>query len=134
MSLNKAHNVFTELNDTLLVMVRPRTRTAATCSNQKCVFFQKETGKDILNRGKNKAGHHRYFCNHCKTWSVETANTPFYHRHLSKDEIITVCTLLAAQHGIRRIEQITRHHRDTIGRLLDDLALNAPYVHNLLLD
>ncbi|MCD4766516.1 MAG: IS1 family transposase, partial [Methanosarcinales archaeon] len=81
-----------------------------------------ENGKDILKRGKNRAGHQQYYCNHCSRWFVETANTPLYHKHLSKPEIINICKHLVEKNGIRSIERITGHHRDTIGNLIEDLA------------
>ena len=113
-------------------MVRPRSKIAVTCRNKKCIYFEQENGKDILQRGKNKAGHKRFFCNHCKTWFLETSNTPFFHKHLSKNEIIEICRYLSRDKGIRQIESLTHHHRDTIGRLIDDLALHASYVNDFL--
>jgi transposase-like protein len=92
-----------------------------------------ETGKDILKRGKNRAGHQQYYCNHCLSWFVETANTPLYHKHLSKAEIINICKHLVEKNGIRSIERLTGHHRDTIGYLLEDLALHAEFVNSILI-
>ena len=59
--------------------------------------------------------------------------TPLYHKHLPESEIIRICKLLVEKNGIRSIERITGHHRDTIGRLLEDLAENAEYVNESLL-
>ena len=69
-------------------MARPRSKIDMTCQNPKCRYFLKENGKDILKRGKNRAGHQQYYCNHCCKWFVETANTPLYHKHLSKSDVI----------------------------------------------
>jgi transposase-like protein len=115
-------------------MARPRSKTDITCQNPKCKFYLKENGKDILKRGKNKAGHQRYYCNHCHKWFLETSNTPLYHKHLSKKEIIRICKHLVEKNGIRSIERITGHHRDTISRLLDDLANHASFVNDILLN
>jgi len=90
-------------------------------------------GKDLLKRGKNKACHQRYYCNHCKKWFVETANTPLYHKHLSKPEVIQICKHLVEKNGIMSIERITGHHRDTIGRLLENLARHAAFVNDILI-
>ncbi|SNQ59129.1 conserved hypothetical protein [Candidatus Methanoperedens nitroreducens] len=114
-------------------MARPRSKTDITCQNPNCKYFLREEGKDILKRGKNRAGHQQYYCNHCRTWFVETANTPLYHKHLSKSEIIDICKHLVEKNGIRSIERITGHHRDTIGQLLEDLALHAEMVNSILL-
>jgi len=40
---------------------------------------------------------------------------------------------LVEKNGIRSIERITGHHRDTIGQLLEDLALHAEMVNSILL-
>ena len=37
------------------------------------------------------------------------------------------------KNGIRSIERITGHHRDTIGRLLEDLAEHAEYMNEYLI-
>jgi transposase-like protein len=115
-------------------MARPRTIIKTTCQNPDCKYFLKEKGKDILKRGKNRAGHQRYYCNHCNKWFLETTNTPLYHKHLSKSEIILICKHLVEKNGIRSIERITGHHRDTISHLLEDLAVHAEFVNNILLN
>jgi len=114
-------------------MARPRSKIEITCQNPKCKYFLMEEGKDLLKRGNNRAGHQQYFCNHCNTWFVETLNTPLYKKHLSKPEIINICKHLVEKNGIRSIERITGHHRDTIGNLLEDLALHAEMVNSILL-
>jgi len=86
-----------------------------------------------VKRGKNRAGHQQYYCNHCHTWFVETANTPLYRKHLSEDEIINICKHLVEKNGIRSIERITGHHRDTIGRLLEDMAEHAELMNDYLI-
>ncbi len=114
-------------------MARPRSKIDITCQNPECKYFFVESGKDIIKRGKNRAGHQQYYCNHCRRWFVETANTPLYHKHLSKSEIINICKHLVEKNGIRSIERITGHHRDTIGNLIEDLALHAELVNSILL-
>ncbi len=114
-------------------MARPRSKIDITCQNLKCKHFLKEEGKDIIKRGKNRAGHQQYYCNHCEKWFVETANTPLYHKHLSKKEILLVCKLLVEKNGIRSIERVTGHHRDTIGRLLEDMAEHAERMNDYLI-
>ena len=115
-------------------MARPRSKINITCQNLKCKYFLKEKGKDIVKRGKNRAGHQQYYCNHCHKWFVETANTPLYHKHLSESEIINICKHLVEKNGIRSIERITGHHRDTIGRLLEDMAEHAERMNGYLIE
>lgn len=106
-------------------MARPRSQIRVVCQNQKCDYFRKEKGKDIIKRAKNSAGHQRYYCLHCKKYFVETKGTPLYNKKLSAREIKKICAELVEKKGIRAIERTTKHHRDTIGRLLDDLAAHA---------
>lgn len=119
-------------------MSRPRGDIKAVCQNPKCRYYHKETGKDIIKSGKYRTGHQRYYCHHCHTYFMETKGTPLFRKHLSESEIITICKHLVEKNGIRSIERITGHHRDTIGRLLEDMAehaeqMNKYLIHNLAL-
>lgn len=115
-------------------MARPRSFIDVTCPNKVCSHYRKEEGKDIIKKGKNRAGHRQYYCFNCRSYFVETKETPLYHKHLSENEIIRICKLLVEKNGIRSIERITGHHRDTIGNLLSDLAYHADKVNNYLLN
>ncbi len=120
-------------------MARPRSQIRVVCQNEKCNYFRKENGKDIIKRAKNSAGHQRFYCLHCKRYFVETKGTPLYNKKLNDREIKKICMELVEKKGIRAIERTTHHHRDTIGRLLDDVATHAKgmtdyLVHNLNLD
>jgi len=113
-------------------MARPRSQIRVVCQNQKCDYFRKEKGKEIIKRAKNSAGHQRYYCLHCKKYFVETKGTPLYNKKLSELEIKKICAELVEKKGIRAIERTTKHHRDTIGRLLDDLATHAKMMTDYL--
>ncbi|HDS59370.1 MAG TPA: hypothetical protein ENN54_03645 [Thermoplasmatales archaeon] len=65
---------------------------------------------------------------------METKGTPLYRKRLSEDEIITICKHLVEKNGIRSIERITGHHRDTIGRLLEDMAEHAELMNEYLIE
>ena len=118
-------------------MSRPRGKIEVVCPNPRCRFYRKEEGKDIIKSGTYKStGHQRYYCKHCETYFMQTKGTPLYRKHLSEAEIIEICKLLVEKNGIRSIERITGHHRDTIGRLLEDLAehaeeLNEYFIHDV---
>lgn len=120
-------------------MARPRSQIRVVCQNPKCDYFRREKNKDIIKRAKNSAGHQRYYCIHCKKYFVETKGTPLYNKKLSEREIKKICAELVEKKGIRAIERTTKHHRDTIGRLLDDIAAHAKdmtdyLVHDLNLE
>ena len=103
------------------------------CQNSRCRYYLKEKGKDIIKSGKYRTGHQRYYCKHCKTYFMETKGTPLYRKRLSEDEIINICKHLVEKNGIRSIERITGHHRDTIGRLLEDMAEHAEEMNDYLI-
>lgn len=113
-------------------MARPRSSTKVVCQNEQCKFFHKKDGKDIIKKGINSAGHRQYLCLHCKTYFVETKDTPLFNRKLSEREIKRICKELVEKKGIRAVERTTGHHRDTIGKLLDDLAAHARRVTSYL--
>jgi len=115
-------------------MARPRGVITVVCPNPKCRYYGKEKDKDIIKSGKYSSGHQRYYCKHCGTFFMETKGTPLYRKRLSEAEILTICKLLVEKNGIRSIERITGHHRDTIGRLLEDMAEHAESMNELLID
>lgn len=118
---------------TIVPMARPRSTVPVTCQNPRCKHHLREKGKSITKRGKSRAGHQLYRCHHCGATFTETRLTPLYRKHLSEQEITRICKLLVERNGIRSIERITGHHRDTIGRLLEDLAEHAEQVNGTLL-
>lgn len=113
-------------------MARPKTKNKAVCQNSECVFYRKEEGKDITKQGKNYANHQRFLCKHCNVSFVETKGTPLYQKKLSERKIKQICKELVEKKGIRAVERTTNVHRDTICRLLDDLAEHALSMTNHL--
>ena len=64
---------------------------------------------------------------------METKGTPLYRKRLSEDEIINICRHLVEKNGIRSIERITGHNRDTIGRLVEDMVEHAKQMNDYLI-
>jgi len=64
---------------------------------------------------------------------METKGTPLYRKKLSEKDILVICKHLVEKNGIRSIERITGHHRDTIGRLLEDMAEHAEEINDMLI-
>ena len=116
-----------------MIMSRPRGEIKVVCQNPKCRYYLKEKGKNIIKSGKYHTGHQRYYCYHCKTYFMETKGTPLYRKHLPESEIINICKHLVEKNGIRSIERITGHHRDTIGHLLEDMAEHAEQMNDYLI-
>ena len=103
------------------------------CQNYFCKYYRKEKGRDITKSGVYKTGHQRYLCHHCNTYFMETKGTPLYRKHMSEDEITNICKHLVEKNGIRSIERLTGHHRDTIGNLLTDMAEHARGMNQYLI-
>ena len=106
-------------------MARPKGKINVVCQNKSCSFFQKEKGKEIVKRGFNLAGTQRYFCNYCRTYSVERSGTPLYRKRLSLSKVKQLCTLLVEKNGVRSISRITKLNKNTVMAWLDDLASHA---------
>ncbi len=113
-------------------MARPRGLIKVVCQNEKCSHFRKEKGKDIIKRGKSKAGHQRFFCFHCDTYFVETKGTPLYKRKLSEQKIKAICKEFVETASIRATERKAHVHRDTVMSLLDSLGEHALEMTNYL--
>jgi hypothetical protein len=52
---------------------------------------------------------------------------------LPESEIINICKHLVEKKGIRSIERLTGHYRDTIGRLLEDIAEHTEEINAYLI-
>jgi transposase-like protein len=103
-----------------------RSQVSIVCQNPKCTHYQKEHGKHITKQGKyHTTGHQRYQCMHCKIYFMETKGTPLYRKHLTEQQVTNICKHLVEKNGIRSIQRLTGHHRDTIGNLLEDMAEHA---------
>lgn len=114
-------------------MARPKGRITTVCQNKSCGFFRKESGKDIVKRGFNRAGTQRYFCNYCTKYFVERSGTPLYRKRLSLRKVKQLCTLLVEKNGVRSISRITKLNKNTVVAWLEDLAEHAEQVMEFLI-
>jgi transposase-like protein len=113
---------------------RPKSKVDVACQNPKCTHYLKEKDKTIVKQGKYKTtGHQRYQCKHCNTYFMQTKGTPLYRKHLTEQQITNICKHLVEKNGIRSIERLTDHHRDTIGNLLEDMAEHATELNDYLI-
>lgn len=116
-------------------MARPRSKNKAVCQNKECNYFRKENGKEITKQGKNYAHHQRFLCKRCDVAFVETKGTPLYQKKLSERKIKAICKELVEKRGIRAVERAQHVHRDTVSKLLHDVALHAKEMtHHLVHD
>lgn len=70
-----------------------------------------EEGKYIVKHGFNTAGNQVFHCKHCDRFFTETINTPLYHRHLPREDMVLICKLAVEKLGIRAIECVAEKHR-----------------------
>ncbi len=115
-----------------MTLPRPRSENNRYCPNEKCALYGKREHNEIVRNGHNYAGHQVFRCMHCGKQFVETLGTPLYGKRLPKREIINICKLLVEKNGVRSIERITGHHRDTISSLLEDMAEHATLMNDFL--
>lgn len=101
--------------------------------NKKCHYYNKEHGKSIIKKGTNSAGHQKYLCGHCNKCFTETKGSIFYNRKIKEEDVKKICKELAEQKSIRTIEHETKHHRDTICKLIEQIALHSREVTAYLL-
>ena len=106
-------------------MARPRSKIDEVCQNENCSYYRKEKGSNIILRGKNTAGHQRYFCFNCSKYFVKTKGTLMYRKRMSERKVKAICKELVEKKGIRAVERTMHIHRDTISSLLHDLANHA---------
>ena len=92
------------------------------CPNKHCKTFNKIGLRNIIRKGQQRNGTLRYQCTDCKRTFARTTNTPFFHKHLSKKEIIRICKMLAEKTSFLAIARITNHHLDTIRSIASAIA------------
>ncbi len=92
------------------------------CQNQNCRTFNQMGLRNIIRKGTQANGTKRYQCTDCKKTFARTRDTPFFHKHLKKEEIIRICKLLAEKTGFRAISRVTGHHLDTIRSIASAIA------------
>ena len=102
--------------------MRKARKLDVACPNKECRAFNKTGLRNIVRNGFQPNGTQKYKCTECGRNLVRTINTPFFHKHLNKKEIIRVCKLLAEKTSFRAIARATNHHLDTIRAIASAIA------------
>jgi len=92
------------------------------CPNKNCRAYNKIGLRNIVRNGRQPNDTQKYKCTDCGRNLVRTINTPFFHKHLKKKEIIRICKLLAEKISFRGIARATDHHLDTVRAVADVVA------------
>ena len=102
--------------------MRKARKLDVACPNKNCMVYNKIGLKNIIRFGTQTNGTQRYRCTDCKRTFARTINTPFFHKHLKKKEIVRICKLLSERMSFRGIARVTDHHLDTIRSVADVVA------------
>ena len=84
------------------------------CPNKKCKTYNTKGLLNVVRNGKQPNGTQKYKCTECGRNFARTINTPFFHKHLPKEEIVMICKMLSEKNSFRGIARITNHHLDTV--------------------
>ena len=115
-------------------MARPRKNHKVICQNDKCDYYLKDDGKDIISKGINKAGHKQYKCLHCDTYFTDTKGTPMFNLKTSEKKVKSICIEFMEGNGIRSIERKLHIHRDTVCDILNKLGKHAKEMTDYLVN
>ena len=111
-------------------MSQQRKHQNLPCINPLCEFYLQNDR--IIKRGKTHSGFQHFFCQSCKKKFVETRDTPLFYKHLPLEAIVSFCQDITEGYSIRTISEETGHHRDTLGRLRDNMLSNRDYFDDIL--
>jgi len=111
-------------------MARKARKLDVACPNSNCKCFNKLGLLNVIRHGSQKNKVQRYKCTECGKTFGRTRNTPFFHKHLKKKEIISICKMLSEKTGFRAISRITGHHLDTIRAIADAIAKHCKKFNN----
>ena len=102
--------------------MRKARKLDVACPNKCCRCYNKIGLLNIVRNGKQPNGTQKYKCTECGRNLVRTINTPFFHKHLKKKDIICICKLLAERISFRGVARATDRHLDTIRAIADIIA------------
>lgn len=102
--------------------MRKARKLDVSCPNKNCRTSNKFGLRNIIRFGTQANGAQRYRCTDCGRTFGRTINTPFFHKHLKKKEIIQICKLLAEKTSFRAIARATNHHLDTTRAIASAVA------------
>jgi transposase-like protein len=113
--------------------MRKARKLDVACPNRNCRTYYQVGLLNIIRFGLQPNGTQRYRCTDCGRTFARTINTPFFHKHLSKKEIITISKLFVEKSSFRGVARATGHHLDTIRSLASDVAEHCEAVTEFLL-
>ncbi len=102
------------------------------CPHKRCGTYNEFGSKNIVRNSFQSNGIQKLNVMNVKN-VVKTINTPFFHKHLTKKEIIHICKLLSEKTSFRAIARITDHHLDTIQSIAEHFKKSSMKIRSALL-
>jgi len=103
------------------------------CHNKDCRAYGKKGLRNITGNGHDRNRARKLLCTECNKSFNETKGTPFFHKHLSKREVIKISKQFVEKSSFRGVARATGHHLDTIRNLASDAAQHCEAVTDFLL-
>ena len=103
------------------------------CLNANCPDYLLKNNPHIIKKGFNARGIRMFKCTTCGIRFPQTKGTILYRRHITEEEILVICQLLAYGNGVRGIERIMYLHRDTVSGVINDLIDHAEAITDMLI-
>jgi len=104
------------------------------CPNTNCKEYNKVGAGNIVSDGHDRNGVRKFLCNSCNHSFNETKDTPFFHKHLNKQELIEIIREFAREESFRSVAKKTHHHLDTISKLDHDIEKHPEGLKAFLLN
>jgi len=89
--------------------------------------------RNVVRNGRQNNGTQKYKCRDCGRYFVRTIHTPFFRKHLAREEIAQICRMLAERNSFRGIARSTEHHLDTIRVVADVVAKHCKKFNNFFI-
>ena len=103
------------------------------CQNKDCSAYGKKGLRNLVSNGHDRNGARKLLCTECNKSFNETKGTPFFHKHLSKKEVIKISKQFVEKSSFRGVARATGHHSDTVRGLASDAAEHCEAVTDFLL-
>jgi transposase-like protein len=113
-------------------MARKARKLDVYCPNNSCRDYKKLGLRNIIRSGKKKNGEQNYKCKTCNRQFVRSIFTPFYRKHIRREEAKLICKILAEKNGIRATGRITEHHKNTIASFVENIGLHCKEINEVL--
>lgn len=84
----------------------------------------------LINMGRCKSGHQRYFCPECLQTFSESFDTLYYYRHVSPEQIRQVLQARSEGSSLRRISRTAGLAHNTVVSIVRVGSQKAQLVHN----